>query len=93
MTGNALARLTEALEARGCKVRGGSPCPAHDDRQESLSIGQGRVGALVKCHVNPPCSTDAILEALGMSAADLRDDCPRGQPGTPPGGGDVHLHR
>ncbi len=75
MTGDALARLTEALEAHGCKVRGGSAqCPAHDDRQESLSIGQGRVGALVRCHLNPPCSTDAILEALGMSAADLRDE-------------------
>jgi 5S rRNA maturation endonuclease (ribonuclease M5) len=79
VTGDALARLTEALEAHGCTVRGSSAqCPAHDDRQASLSIDQGRDGAILKCHASHGCTTDAILEALGMSAADLFDE-PRGQ--------------
>lgn len=70
--GDGLARLRQALEEHGCTVRGSSAqCPAHDDRQASLSIRQGRKGAILKCHVNPPCPADAILEALGMSAADL----------------------
>jgi hypothetical protein len=73
MTGDALTRLTAALETHGCTVRGTrAQCPAHEDRQASLSIGQGRDGAVLKCHRD--CETDAILEALGMSRADLFDE-------------------
>ncbi len=71
--GDGLARLRQALEDHGSQVRGTSAqCPAHEDRQASLSIGQGRDGALVNCHAG--CATDAVLEALGMSAADLFDE-------------------
>jgi 5S rRNA maturation endonuclease (ribonuclease M5) len=71
----ALERLRRALEDHGCTVRGNAaqcPAPDHDDRQASLSIGQGRGKAILKCHKG--CATDVILEALGMSAADLRDE-------------------
>ena len=64
---------TSALEDRGCTVRGGeAQCPAHEDTRASLSVGQGRDGALVKCHAG--CELDAVLEALGMSAAGLFDE-------------------
>src|SRR5262249_41006091 len=71
--GDALSRLRSALEDHGSVIRGNNAqCPAHDDRQASLSIGQGRDGAVLKCHAG--CETDAVLEALGMSAADLFDE-------------------
>lgn len=75
--GAALRRLTDALSAAGYAVRAGAAqCPGPDhvngDRNMSLSIGQGRVGAVVNCHKG--CSSDTILEALGMSAADLFDE-------------------
>ena len=73
--GDGLARLRAALADHSCTVRGGSAqCPAHDDREASLSIGQGRDGALLKCHAGDLCTPEAILEALGMSAADLFDE-------------------
>jgi sugar phosphate isomerase/epimerase len=74
--GDALARVREALEARGCTISAQCPVPAHDDHRASLSVGQGRKGALVNCH--GPCGKDEVLEALGMSAADLFDE-PRGR--------------
>jgi hypothetical protein len=77
--GDGLARLREALEAHGCTVRGRAaqcPVPDHHDRQASLSIGQGRESAVLRCHAG--CETDAVLEALSMSAADLYDE-PRQQ--------------
>jgi hypothetical protein len=81
MTGPALTRLRRALEDHGCRVRGSSAqCPAHDDRQASLSIGQGNAGAVLKCHAGNGCATDDILEALSLSAADLLDE-PRARNG------------
>lgn len=56
-------------------VRGGdgqylASCPAHDDREPSLSIGQGAAGAvLLHCHAG--CSTAAVLEQMGIDFADL----------------------
>ena len=52
-------------------------CPtgnhANGDRDPSLSIGQGDNDcAVVNCHLG--CPTDDVLEALGMSAADLFDE-------------------
>ena len=75
--GDGLARLSQALEDRGCTVRGTSAqCPGPDhkngDRTLSLSIGQGREGAVLNCHLG--CLTDTILEILGMSAAGLFDE-------------------
>ena len=73
--GDGLSRLRQALQDHGSVIRGTSAqCPAHDDRQASLSISQGRDGALVKCHAGEPCGFGDILAALGLAAADLRDE-------------------
>lgn len=76
-TGDARRRLEQALADHGCSVRGNAaqcPSPEHanGDRNASLSIGQGREGVVLNCHVG--CETDVILEALGMSRADLYDE-------------------
>ena len=45
-------------------------CPAHHDRHPSLSIGVGKEGrVLLKCHAG--CQVEAIVEALGLTMADL----------------------
>ncbi len=45
-------------------------CPAHDDRNPSLSISTGIDGrALVYCHA--ACEAEAICEAVGLSLRDL----------------------
>jgi hypothetical protein len=58
--------------------RGMAKCPAHDDGKASLSVSNGDGRVLLHCHAG--CATDAVLEALGWSAADLFDE-PRGQDG------------
>lgn len=53
-------------------------CPAHDDRQASLSIDAGKQGGVVvKCHAG--CATRAVLDAGGLVMADLQPagDAPR----------------
>jgi putative DNA primase/helicase len=63
-------RLTEVTGGTG---RGGSwPCPAHDDRNPSLSITNGDKGVLVCCHAG--CTTDDVVAALGLTMADLFDE-------------------
>ncbi len=57
-------------------------CPAHDDRQNSLSIAVGddrRV--LLRCHAG--CSVEAITGALGLSVKDLFEDKPQGRSRAP----------
>ncbi len=50
-------------------------CPAHDDRQNSLSVGEGEDGrTLLRCHAG--CDLDRITAALGLSPADLFPDKP-----------------
>jgi putative DNA primase/helicase len=45
-------------------------CPAHDDDSPSLSVDQNADGeVLLHCHAG--CSTEAILDALGMDWSDL----------------------
>ncbi len=45
-------------------------CPAHDDKQASLSVARGTEQPVVfKCHAG--CERDAILDALGLSLADV----------------------
>jgi heme-degrading monooxygenase HmoA len=47
-------------------------CPAHEDRQASLSIGQGDDGrVLLKCHAG--CGHKKIVAALGLEERDLFD--------------------
>lgn len=62
-------------------VRGGhgqwtARCPAHDDRQNSLSVGEGEDGRiLLRCHAG--CDVDRITAALGVTRSDLFPDKPR----------------
>lgn len=47
-----------------------APCPAHDDRQPSLSVTEGSDGAvLLHCHAG--CTPEAVVEAMGLRMADL----------------------
>ncbi len=45
-------------------------CPAHDDRQQSLSIGEGRNGEVL-LHCFAGCRTEDIVAALGLAMSDL----------------------
>ena len=70
--GDVLNRLSE----RGCRPkRSGNGqwnarCPAHDDRNPSLSIGEGDEGRiLLECHAG--CETAAVCAALDLTMADL----------------------
>lgn len=71
-----------ALRAKGKRVvRSGNgytaQCPAHDDRDPSLSIDVGDDGrALLHCHAG--CASADVVRALGMEERDLfvRDDHP-----------------
>jgi hypothetical protein len=66
-----LARLDGA---RGNAAR----CPAHEDSQASLSVGEGSDGRiLVKCHAG--CSAEAIIGSLNLKLADLMPERERGK--------------
>src|SRR5690242_4565124 len=71
-----LDRLVSALEARGLSVRGDqgrgfvAQCPAHDDRNASLSLSVANDGkALVRCHAG--CETETVVNILGLELRDL----------------------
>ena len=52
--------------ARGVQVR----CPAHEDKQASMSVGRGRDGGVVvKCFAG--CSANDIVAAMGLGLKDL----------------------
>lgn len=63
------ARLT-ALCGR-TNGSGDWPCPAHQDRNPSLSVNRGDKGVVLHCHAG--CNTDDILQRLGLTKADLYD--------------------
>jgi hypothetical protein len=44
-------------------------CPAHDDKNPSLSIADGEKGIVVHCHAG--CTIDQITAAVGLKPADL----------------------
>lgn len=68
-TENILARLSGVKEtSSGWSAR----CPAHEDRQASLSIAEGDAGrVLLKCHAG--CDHKKIVAALGLEERDLFD--------------------
>ena len=72
---NPTQRVLNALAESGNQAtRSGSGwsarCPAHDDRNPSLSISEGSEGnALVHCHAG--CGFDDIVEAIGLGRSDL----------------------
>lgn len=44
-------------------------CPAHDDKNPSLSVSNGGGKILLKCHAG--CTPEAIVRAMGLSMKDL----------------------
>lgn len=61
-----------AVRCEQAKQRGqgwSAACPAHDDKQASLSINPGRKGTLVYCHAG--CKLDDILNELGLRREQL----------------------
>jgi hypothetical protein len=70
-----LRTVYDALDRAGCQPRGpqhkfSARCPAHDDRNASLSVGTGADGrALIWCHAG--CSADTIVSALDLAWPDL----------------------
>lgn len=73
-------RLVAALAEAGCPVHGGAArCPAHQDKQASLSVHEGRGGrGLVTCHAG--CATPDVLGALHLTSADIGPDTPSEAP-------------
>ncbi len=64
------ADIADLLHGKRCGAGWMARCPAHDDRTPSLSIDMGRDGrVLLHCHAG--CSYDAVVTALGLTAADL----------------------
>jgi hypothetical protein len=64
--GNLILRLDAKRSGEGWLAK----CPAHDDRQPSLSISEGRDGrVLLHCHAG--CALDEILSAAGLTKRDL----------------------
>ena len=58
-------------------------CPAHDDREPSLSVGEGDDGRLLLyCHAG--CSVETVVEAMGLSLADLMPERLEARTGTGP---------
>ena len=63
---NVLRRLPSARPSGGAYT---ARCPAHHDREASLTIAAGRVGIVFRCHAG--CPPNTVREALGLSWADL----------------------
>lgn len=62
--------LVQRLHARPSGKGWLAKCPAHDDREPSLTIDEGADGrALPHCHAG--CGTASVLAALGLTARDL----------------------
>lgn len=47
-------------------------CPAHDDKNPSLSVSNGGGKILIYCHAG--CSTESIVSAMGLRNSDLYPD-------------------
>jgi len=85
MTERASDRVLEALRRSDCTFRPNpsdptrwtAQCPAHDDREPSLSIREAEVGregdrgVLLHCHAG--CGKADVVAALGLELADLYD--------------------
>jgi|SRR5215472_13940203 len=73
--------VRSALEAHGCRPRGGltleARCPAHEDRRPSLGVSLGRKLVLMHCHA--ACDVRDIHAALGLSWDDVYYDAADGR--------------
>lgn len=70
-TGLVLARLkSQGVSIRRSGTGWSGSCPAHADAKPSLTIASGAEGrCLLRCHAG--CSTEAVVEALGLRMQDL----------------------
>lgn len=76
--GPALQRVEAALERVGSTREGQKwQCPAHDDRDPSLSLTAKDDRVLVHCHGG--CKTLNVLEELGLEWSNLFDEPARGK--------------
>jgi hypothetical protein len=66
-----MERVTAALETAGSHRSGRDwTCPAHDDRQASLSMAEGRDGKVV-LHCHAGCRTEDVIDNLGLDWSEL----------------------
>lgn len=77
MTGPAWLRVTQRLgEVTGYappREGGAWRCPAHDDRNPSMTVSNGDGRVLVNCH-SQRCSFGEIRDALGLADSDFFDN-------------------
>ena len=93
MTVAALLNQLEGIQERGLG-RWSAKCPAHADRNPSLSIREGERGVLLRCWAG--CSLAEICAALGVKVADLFHDSDRAERSrqrVPPQSGRVDLRK
>jgi AAA domain len=69
--------VRQRLEEHDCKPRGNdrhleARCPAHEDRNPSLSVTNGTTRVLLRCFAG--CSNDDVIAVLGLQWPDLRLD-------------------
>ena len=73
-------KILAALESHGCRVHQSSKgwtaqCPAHEDRNPSLSISEGdNDRAMLRCHAG--CDVESICRALRLELKDLMPEDP-----------------
>ena len=73
--------LSRLPDARRTGSAWAAKCPAHDDEHASLSIGIGEDNrVLLHCHAG--CSTEDIVQALGLTMSDLfaKPEAPKVKP-------------
>lgn len=61
--------LTHFEVKRSCQGKSQCRCPAHDDKQASLTITKGSDSILIHCHAG--CSIEDVLLAAGLKKSDL----------------------
>ena len=64
--GNILSHF-QIVKRYGDRVQ--AKCPAHDDKQASLTITKGKKCTLLHCHAG--CSYEAIIQSIGLKKQDL----------------------
>lgn len=75
MTGDQFEDVRDALATAGCRPGSGDAsftarCPAHEDRNPSLTVSRGdRQPVVVNCHAG--CSSDTVVSALGLAWSDV----------------------
>jgi hypothetical protein len=74
MTASDFAQLLHAK--RVGRGRWQAKCPSHDDRTPSLSIAEGKRSPIVFRCMSQQCDQKAILDAMGLTWADILGPCP-----------------